>query len=290
MNALRQNWIILTALVTFGATMSATAQEKSAATPAAKQGSAVFNWAKLEAKPTGSGARREVTDLPTTTLDRFECHITTLNPGLMSHPPHKHPQEEFIILKEGTLDVSINGQVTRVGPGSLFFFASNDMHNVHNVGETPATYLVFNVATAATKTAPAEGAAAAARPNMLPSRVFDWEKLEAKPTETGARRDIVLSSTLTCTSLEAHVTTLNGGASAHAPHRHPDEEIVVVKEGLVEATIDGKAEIAGPGSIFFYTSNAEHGMKNAGNSSASYYVFRITTEATPSAHPDAPQG
>ena len=35
-----------------------------------------------------------------------------------SHPPHKHSQEEMIVMKEGTVDFFINGKVTRAGPGT----------------------------------------------------------------------------------------------------------------------------------------------------------------------------
>ena len=283
MNSLPPTRLAATVVAAFGAALGAIAQVAPPAAPSLQQGSAVFDWTKLEAKPTGTGARREVTNLPTATLARFESHITTLNPGRMSHPPHRHPQEEFIILKEGTLDVSINGQVTRAGPGSLLFFASNDLHNVTNVGEQPATYLVFNLTTAATSAVPPPGAAAAALPDKLRSGVFDWAKLEARPTKTGARREILNSPTVTCVSLEAHATTLNPGEAPHPAHHHPDEELVVVKEGLMEATINGVSQQAGPGSIFFYASNDEHGMKNAGPTAATYYVFRIVTEATPPA-------
>ena len=270
-------------LVPAAAALSAESPAPAAVAPPARLGSTVFTWDSLVAKPTAVGLRRNVTDLPTATLQKFECHISTLNPGRMSHPPHLHAQEEFIILKEGTLDVSINGRVQRVGAGSLFFFASNDRHNMTNVGDQPATYFVFNLTTAATKSAPAEGAAAAARPGKLSSSVFDWEKLEAKPTPKGARREIVNSPTVTCLGFEGHVTTLNPGEIPHAPHHHPDEELVVVKDGLMEATINGVAQRGGPGSIFFYGSNDEHGMKNVGTTVATYYVFRIVTEATPKA-------
>jgi quercetin dioxygenase-like cupin family protein len=249
-----------------------------------KLASTVFNWDSLAARPTGIGERRDVADVPTATLARFECHITTLLPGRDSHPPHKHAQEEFIILKEGTLDVHINGKTTRVGPGSLFFFASNDMHNVSNVGDKPATYLVFNLATALTKAAPQKAAAESAAPDKLRSSVWDWEKLEVKPTKVGARREIMNSPTVTCANLEGHVTTLNAGEMPHAAHHHPDEELIVVKEGRMQATINGiEQPAAGPGSIFFYASNDEHGMRNVGGTTASYYVFRIVTEATPKA-------
>jgi len=251
------------------------------AAPAAKLGSTVFKWEDFVAKPGPVGTRREVANQPTATLERFESHISTLNAGKMSHPPHRHPQEEFIILKEGLLDVSINGHVQRAGPGSILFFASNDLHNVTNVGDTPATYLVFNLATAATQSAPAGGATAAAVPGKLVSTVFDWAKLEAKPTPKGARREIVNSPTTTLLGLEGHVTTLNPGEVPHAPHRHPDEELVIVKEGIMEVTINGVTSRGGPGSVFFYGSGDEHGMKNVGGTVATYHVFRFITEATP---------
>jgi len=281
MNVLHRSLVLALTLSPIAAALAVENPPPAAAAPPAKLGSSVFNWDDLVVKPTGVGLRRDVADLPTATIQRFECHISTLNPGLMSHPPHIHSQEEFIILKEGTLDVSINGKVQRVGAGSLFFFASNDWHNVTNVGDQPATYLVFNLTTAATKSAPKEGAAAAALPGKLPSSVFDWEKLEAKPTPKGARREIVNSPTVTCASFEGQVTTLNPGEVPHAPHHHPDEELVVVKDGLMETTINGVAQRGGPGSIFFYGSNDEHGMKNVGTTVATYYVFRIITEATP---------
>jgi len=247
----------------------------------ARLGSKVFRFEDLPVKVTPVGQRRDVADQPSRTLARFESHISTLRPGLESHPPHKHAQEEFIILKEGTLEVGINGRTTKVGPGSLFFFASNDLHNVHSVGSEAATYLVFNLATAATQNAPAEGAEAAAVKGTMGSSIFDWNQLAVAKTETGERRELFNSRTTTCGSLRCHVTTLNAKGIPHAPHRHPDEEIIVVKEGTIEATVNGVATTAGPGSICFFASNDEHGLKNVGDGPATYYVIRVVTELTP---------
>jgi quercetin dioxygenase-like cupin family protein len=251
------------------------------ATPPAKLGSKVFTWESFVVKPSAVGVRRDVVDLPTATFEKFESHITTLNPGKMSHPPHQHAQEEFIVLKEGTLDVHLNGKIERAEAGSVFFFASNDFHNMTNVGEGPATYWVFNMATAATHSAPKQGATAAAVPGKQVSAVFHWDKMAAKPTPTGARREIVNSPTTTLANWEGHVTTLKPGEAPHAAHHHPDEELIVLKEGTLEVFINGVTQRAGAGSIFFYGSNDEHGMKNVGTTDATYYVFRTVTEATP---------
>jgi len=106
--------------------------------------SSVFDWNAISAKPTAVGSVRQFFRSPTATLDELECHVTTLNPGAQSHPPHKHPNEELVIVREGTVEVLVNGEWKRVGPGSVIFNASNQLHAIRNVGTGPATYHVIN--------------------------------------------------------------------------------------------------------------------------------------------------
>jgi XRE family transcriptional regulator, regulator of sulfur utilization len=122
----------------------ASAQEKV-------QGSFAITWDEIQLKPAGaSGRSRSVLRAPTATLDELEIHVTALPAGQASHPPHTHANEEIIVVREGTLDVYQNGKVTRVGPGSLLFMASNEPHNVTNVGDTTAVYHVINWASPGT--------------------------------------------------------------------------------------------------------------------------------------------
>lgn len=252
-------------------------------------GSKAWVWESLPFRPTGVGGRREVNNSPSSTLRVFEAHVTTLNPGVRSHAPHLHAREEFIVVKEGTLEAHINGRTQRAGPGSIFFFAANDAHNSTNIGDTPATYLVFNFQSALTASAPEEGVEAATAggrlTGKLQSAVYDWEKMTVTKTPTGERRAVLNSPTATLSNVSWHITTIRAGLVAHAPHRHADEELVVVKDGLIEVTIDGEATRGGPGSMFWFGSGSMHGMRNVGDTPASYYVFRVVTEATPPPFP-----
>ena len=105
--------------------------------------SQVITWDALTPKPTRNGQRRDVFDAPTETLDKLHGHITTLNPGENTGPLHRHPQEELVIIKEGTVEVNIDGRKTLAGPGTIVYFAVNENENMTNVGTTPATYLVL---------------------------------------------------------------------------------------------------------------------------------------------------
>lgn len=244
-------------------------------------GSRVFTWEELKVQPTPVGARREVADQPTATFERFESHISTLLPARVSHPPHQHAQEELIVLKEGHLAVHLNGCDVPLSAGSLCFFAANDWHAVHNDGDTPATYYVFNFQTAATKSAPARPASESASPDKLKSQIFAWEQLPVTPTPKGARREIADAPTVTCASLKIHATTLNVGEIPHAPHHHPVEEIILVKEGRLEATVNGRFLVASAGSILFIASNEEHGLRNLADGPTTYYVIRPLPVAAP---------
>ena len=105
--------------------------------------STAVTWEEIQAKGPAESRARQVFKNPTATLDELELHVTTLPPGLDSHPPHKHPDEELIIIKQGTLEAMVNGVTRRVGPGSVIFQAANQLHSIRNVGDTPAVYHVI---------------------------------------------------------------------------------------------------------------------------------------------------
>lgn len=106
--------------------------------------STLVEWNSVGATPTDVGSVRQFFRAPTATLDELELHVTTLNPGVASHAPHQHPNEELVIIKEGTVEVLVNGKMLRAGAGSVVFNASNQLHALRNVGTTPATYHVIN--------------------------------------------------------------------------------------------------------------------------------------------------
>jgi quercetin dioxygenase-like cupin family protein len=117
------------------------------AEPATVMGSHVFDWSLLVDKPNAVGSVRTVCSTPTATIENLEIHITTLNPGMSPHPPHMHPNEELIIIRQGTVETLSNGTWIRVGPGSIIFNGSNQLHGFKNVGTEPAIYHVVNVKT-----------------------------------------------------------------------------------------------------------------------------------------------
>ena len=122
--------------------LTASAQQEQKAAPV--MGPTVFEWQDMKPVKTATGEVRSLCKAPTATLDQLEMHVTTLNPGQTAHPPHRHINEELIIIREGECETLSDGKWVRVGPGSVVFNASNSLHGFRNVGTTPATYHVIN--------------------------------------------------------------------------------------------------------------------------------------------------
>ena len=141
---------VLTAGAALAASLSAGREGEAAAQAQTQKpvtgpliGSTTFDFTKLEARPTKVGSVRQVCRNATATLDELECHITTLNAGESPHPPHTHPDEEVVVIREGTLEVTFGDRTAIVGPGSVIFQAANQPHTVKNIGTTPAIYHVI---------------------------------------------------------------------------------------------------------------------------------------------------
>jgi mannose-6-phosphate isomerase-like protein (cupin superfamily) len=117
----------------------------------------------------------------------------------------------------------------------------------------------------------------ATRPALLTSSVYAWDTLPVETTASGERRAVFDAATATVDRLETHISTVNAGSAAHAAHRHPDEELVFVRAGIIEATVNGVTRAAPAGSVIFFASNDLHGMRNGGDTPASYFVLRWTS-------------
>ena len=239
------------------------------------------DWDSLAANPTPVGQVRQVFDNPTVAMDKLEVHITTLNPGMESHPVHRHSWEEMLLVKDGDFEVSMNGVRHHAGPGSLVFFAANDPHNARNVGLAPATYYVINFVTGLSHDESAKSAAEQAVPGKLASAVIDCNSQPATPTATGSRVVCVSSPTLTFLALESHITTLNAGQQTAPNIIDSNDEIVVIKSGQLEITVNGIASRIGAGSLLYWAPNDKRTLRNLGATPASYQVIRVTSAKSP---------
>jgi quercetin dioxygenase-like cupin family protein len=107
--------------------------------------SAVYPFEKLPVRTSDNAQFRNVLKGKLATGESLEVHETTLATGGAPHAPHRHLHSEMWLIREGTVELTINGTSYRLGPGSVGFVHSNDEHGIKNVGTTPATYFVVAI-------------------------------------------------------------------------------------------------------------------------------------------------
>jgi quercetin dioxygenase-like cupin family protein len=130
------------AMLPFAAAPMADAGEQNGETLA----SAGYTLEKLEVTTGASGAQmREVLKGKLVTGESLETHATTLPAGASPHPPHRHVHSEMFLMREGTLELTVNGKTFQLGPGAVGFVRSNEEHGVKNVGKTAADYFVVEM-------------------------------------------------------------------------------------------------------------------------------------------------
>jgi len=112
---------------------------------------------------------------------------------------------------------------------------------------------------------------------LMKSAVFLWEATPPRPTDKGAVRSVFRAPSATLDELEYHITTLNPNQSPHPPHQHVNEEVIIVRDGALEAYVNGAWTPASNGSLIFFASNVPHTVRNVGSVPATYHVVNWKT-------------
>lgn len=228
---------------------------------------AVHGWDKLITTKDSSRLRKQILEGSTTTLGYFESHASTIEPGKAAHPPHRHADmEELMIVKEGTVKITIGGMSKVVGPGSVGFAMPGDMHGIDNVGNTNAVYYILKYKGRVPDHARGQLAGG--------SFILDWNELNTKNTGKGYRRDFFNRATSQLAQFEMHTTALSADSVSHAPHTHVQEEILVILRGNVTIHIDGKLFPASPGDMVFLPARIPHALLNTGKEQCEYFAFQ----------------
>ena len=103
----------------------------------------IFN--NLPVTTNGQNRQRRMFTGKTHTGFKLESHQSDIAPGEVNHPPHQHLREEMMLVREGTMELTVSGRPMKLGPGDVGYIGSNELHNAKNVGTTRAHYFIVNL-------------------------------------------------------------------------------------------------------------------------------------------------
>ena len=104
--------------------------------------SQAYPFESLTVHENGSFRSRAILTGKTQSGVALDLHESELQIGRMPHPPHQHPHEELLLIREGQIDITIAGETTRLSSGSVAYIASNELHGWKNTGTHTASYFV----------------------------------------------------------------------------------------------------------------------------------------------------
>jgi len=110
---------------------------------AGKLGNSVTDVGKATLTKETFGDLRIYYDGPTDQLKTMTAGSLLLKPGMAPHPPHQHEEEEFMVVTEGSGEFSIDGKVTKAGPGTMLYCGGNKLHGVVNTGTKPLLFYFY---------------------------------------------------------------------------------------------------------------------------------------------------
>jgi mannose-6-phosphate isomerase-like protein (cupin superfamily) len=103
----------------------------------------VFNLEKGTTTQAPFGETTVFFDGATGQIQSMVAGSVLLHPGQEPHPPHQHPEEEFMLITEGHGEFVVGGKTSHAGPGTLLYCEGNHEHGIKNTGSTPLRFYYF---------------------------------------------------------------------------------------------------------------------------------------------------
>lgn len=110
---------------------------------------------------------------------------------------------------------------------------------------------------------------------VMRTQHFKYDELPVTANGQNRQRRMFTAKTHTGFKIESHSSDIAPGEVNHPPHQHLREEMMLIREGLMELTIAGKPYRLGPGDVGVIGSNEMHNARNVGTGRATYFIVNI---------------
>jgi len=111
--------------------------------------------------------------------------------------------------------------------------------------------------------------------SVLPAKIYHSAEIPYKGDAKKKARRFFYGPEHSGYNLEMHETVLGPGVETHPPHTHGHQEIIILVEGTVEVSMEGRTDTVEAGSVIFYEPDKPHNLRNTGTVPCRYYVVEL---------------
>jgi mannose-6-phosphate isomerase-like protein (cupin superfamily) len=197
-------------------------------------------------------------------IDRIACHSSVLAPGAVPHPPHRHAEEELLVIVAGEAELITDGgdgdggfARTKVRAGDFAYYPAFQPHSLGNSSSEPVLYTMFRWTNPlrrwplSDRMAILKGSEALVADGVTSQRM---QRLLERPSRWLRRLHVHMS-----------VIPSGQGYDAHAD----DHDVAIV---LVGGTIETLGRTVTAPAVLFHPAGTLHGLRSIGAGPARYFV------------------
>ncbi|MAE06028.1 MAG: hypothetical protein CMH76_06820 [Nitrospinae bacterium] len=196
-------------------------------------------------------------------------------PGGTKSDPHSHPNEQFSIVLGGQMRVTIEGETQVLSKGNISYRPANAIHSAEVISDEDYIFVTAKDTAWGIQGTPAGSATSGIqrKDDQIPF-YYDTAKMENKLAGEGY--STANGAWVTGERLIFGDITIPAGTKAD-PHRHPNEQMIFVRNGSVDMTIEGESQRVKAGDIIHVPANAVHSAVTVGDDDYKFITAKDTS-------------
>ena len=229
------------------------------------------DWEKTKAVKTHTGWTRNIFKSQTQTLDMIDVDAFTLYPGKVTHQYLVDRQnDEVYLVKEGSAEMSVNNGITHLNEGGMAVVSQGNRVVISNKGSGNLIYYIVRLKPRYVKPA---------SKNTKRVKTFFSFSDTVKPGNISAGNifPVFSRSTSSLKNLDLHTIKLKSDFNNMETFSGNEEELVLVRNGIIFGTLNNNQYRLGKGSMLFLTGRESVEIENGSNTDCEYYVIKWQT-------------
>ncbi|HVN57681.1 MAG TPA: hypothetical protein VMT63_05245 [Bacteroidales bacterium] len=230
--------------------------------------SSFVDWEKTKAEKTRTGWTRSIFKSPTSSLDLAEVVAYTLYPGKATHQFLVDRQnEEVYLVKEGSAVISVDNNITHLTEGGLAIVSQGNRVVISNKGTDNLVYYSIRLKPRYVKPS---------GKNSKRVRTYFSYSDTVRPGNISAGNifPVFSRSTLSLKNLDLHTIRLKSDFNNIETLLGTEEELVLVRRGIIFGNLRGRQFRLGKGSMLFLTGKETAEIENGSETDCEYYVIK----------------